>query len=75
VRTHWAEGNPLVAALMANVGVGVALVLFKAKACGCLVILRRLAGRPLVGYALAALAAVYVAFSFLPWITRILMLL
>jgi hypothetical protein len=75
VQTHWAEGNPLVAAVMANMGVGAALLLFKAKACGCLVILRRLAGRPFVGWALAAVAAVYVVFSFVPWFTRILMLL
>jgi hypothetical protein len=75
VRTHWAEGNPLVEAAMANFGVGAGLLLFKAKACGCLVILRRLAGRPFVGLALAAIAAVYVSLSFVPWMTRILMLL
>jgi hypothetical protein len=66
------EGNPLVAAAMVHLGIGSALLLFKAKACGLLVLLRRLAGRPLVGEALASVAAMYAAFSFVPWMLKLL---
>jgi len=66
------EGNPLVAAVMTEIGIGYALLLFKAKACGCLIMLRGMAGRALVGVAFALLAATYGALSFFPWMTRIL---
>ena len=69
------EGNPLVAAVMAELGIGYALLLFKVKACGCLVMLHHMAGRALVGLALALLAATYGAFSFFPWMLRILAML
>jgi hypothetical protein len=69
------EGNPLVAAAMTEIGVGYALLLFKAKACGCLVMLRGMAGRALVGVALSLLAATYGALSFFPWMSRILAML
>ena len=69
------EGNPLVAAAMTEIGIGYALLLFKAKACGCLVMLRGMAGRALVGVALTLLAATYGALSFFPWMSRILAML
>jgi len=69
------EGNPLIAAAMGELGVGYALLLFKAKACGCLLVLRRMGNHPVVGAALAVLAACYGALSFLPWMSRIFGLL
>src|SRR5438067_11172995 len=49
--------------------------LFKAKACGFLVILRRLGDQPFVHEALVVLATVYTFFSFIPWMSRLLSLL
>jgi hypothetical protein len=71
----WGEGNPLVASLIPYYGLGLTLLLMKAKACGCLFLLRRLEGRPLVAESLAGIATVYACFSFLPWMTRFVSLL
>ena len=75
LRLHWCEGNPLLVAAMPALGIGSTLLLFKAKACGFLVLLRRLAGEPLVYEAFVVLATVYTFFSFIPWLTRLLSLL
>ena len=75
LQLHWVEGNPILAASMPYLGVGCTLLLFKAKACGFLVLLRRLGERPLVHDSLVALAAVYGFFSFIPWMSRLLSLL
>jgi len=72
---HWAEGNPLLVISMPYFGVGMTLLLFKAKACGFLVVLRRLGERPLVYESLVVLATVYTFLSFIPWMSRILSLL
>ncbi len=72
---HWGEGNPLLLSWMALIGIGPALLIFKAKACGLLVVLRRFGGRRVVHHAFVALAAVYTTFSFIPWITRLVSLL
>lgn len=69
------EGNPLLALAMTHLGVGTALFLFKLKACGCLYLLRRMSGHALVGVSFAGLAAVYTAFSFVPWMSRIVEML
>ena len=69
------EGNPIVAAAMTQLGIGSALLLFKAKACGCLLVVRRLASQRVAGGALAAVAGTYAVFSFLPWMSRILQML
>jgi len=74
VRLHWSEGNPLLLNLMPYLGLGTTLLLFKAKACGFLLVLRRLDARPLVCESMAVLAAVYTFFSFIPWMTRLLSL-
>ena len=71
----WGEGNPLVASAIPYLGLAGTLCLFKAKACGFLVVLRRLAGEPLVYEAMVVLATVYTFFSFIPWLTRLLSLL
>jgi hypothetical protein len=75
LRHNWAEGNPLLVASMPYLGVGATLLLFKAKACGFLVLLRRLGERPLVHDSLVALAVVYGFFSFIPWMSRLCSLL
>jgi hypothetical protein len=75
IQHHWAEGNPLLLALMGYLGVGATLLVFKAKACGFLVVLRRLAGRTFVAQSLAVLAVVYGCLSFVPWMSRLLSLL
>jgi len=72
---HWHEGNPLLLASMPTLGVGPTLLLFKAKACGFLVLLRRSGERAFVYESMVALATVYAFFSFLPWMGRLLMLL
>ena len=72
---HWGEGNPMLVALIPYFGVGVTLLLIKAKACGFLVVLRRLGHRPFVYEALVILATVYTCFSFVPWMRRFLSLL
>jgi len=72
---HWSEGNPILLQWMPFIGTGATLLLFKAKACGFLVILRRLGDQPFVHEALVMLATVYTFFSFIPWMTRLLSLL
>jgi len=72
---RWSEGNPLLLASMPYLGVGTTLLLFKAKACGFLVLLRRAGERAFVYESMVALATVYAFFSFLPWMSRLLMLL
>jgi hypothetical protein len=71
VTTGAKEGNPLIAMAMANLGIGSALLLFKAKACGCLLLLRRMGDRPLIAVALGGVAAAYGALSFVPWLVQL----
>jgi hypothetical protein len=66
----WGEANPLLAMLMSSFGAGLTLLLFKANACGFLVLLRRLGHHPLVADCLVVLATVYTFFSFIPWMVR-----
>src|SRR5437899_1765350 len=70
----WGEGNPLVAGAIPYLGLAGTLCLFKAKACGFLVLLRRLGPRPFVRQSMVLLATVYGFFSFLPWMARPLFL-
>ena len=71
----WGEGNPLVAGAIPYLGVAGTLCLFKAKACGFLIVLRRLGQRPLVYESMVVLATVYTFLSFIPWLSRIVSLL
>ena len=71
----WGEANPLLVTLMSTFGAGMTLLVFKAKACGLLVLLRRLGPRPIVADSLVVLATVYTFFSFIPWMVRFLVLL
>ena len=71
----WGEGNPVLQALMLTFGVGATLLLFKAKACAFLVVLRRCWRYREAYEALLVLAVFYGSFSFLPWMTRFVSLL
>ena len=74
LRHHWGEGNPILVSWMPYLGTGGTLLLFKAKACGFLVLLRRLGPRPFVRQSMVLLATVYGFFSFIPWMARLLSL-
>lgn len=73
--THWGEGNPLILAMIPTLGVGATLLLFKAKACAFLVMLRRFAGHRGVHESFVVLACAYTVLSFVPWMTRFLSML
>ncbi len=70
----WGEGNPILLATMPYLGLGSTLLLFKAKACAFLIMLRRLGNAPLVYESLIVLATVYGCLSFVPWLSRFLSL-
>ena len=67
----WGEGNPIIRDTIEHLGLEQALLLYKAKACGFLVLVRRLhdPGATLVVYGLAA--GVYGGLSFVPWLSRL----
>lgn len=62
------EGNPLLVAMFAKIGVGPALLLFKAKACGLLLLVHQTAPARLGIRVLTLLAAVYGVMSLGPWL-------
>ena len=64
------EANPILLAAFGYFGVGPALLLFKAKACGLLFLLNRNREHRLVGPALSLLAGVYCLMSLLPWLAK-----
>ena len=70
----WREGNPVIRAAMQALGAEQALLLWKAQACGWLVLLHRSAAPALAGPALAAGAGLYLSLSFVPWMARFLSL-
>lgn len=70
LRLGFAEANPILLAAFHLVGVGPALLLFKAKACGLLVLLHRVAPARLGIAVLRGLAAVYCVLSLAPWLSK-----
>ena len=64
------EANPILVAAFNLLGVGPALLLFKAKACGLLVLLHRATPARVGIVVLRALAAVYCLFSLGPWLGK-----
>ena len=70
LRLGFKEANPLLLAAFGLLGVGPALLLFKAKACGLLVLLHRAAPRPIGVAVMRALAAIYCVFSLGPWLGK-----
>jgi hypothetical protein len=72
VRLGMLEGNPILAAAFPALGLGSALMLFKAQACGFLVLLRRSAPPALGMQALWLIAVTYTLGSVAPWIGKLL---
>jgi hypothetical protein len=64
------EANPILISAFQVFGVGPALLLFKAKACGLLFLLSRNQRHYLVLPALTLLAGVYFALSLVPWVAK-----
>ena len=67
----WGEGNPLISEAMVTLGIGPALLLYKAKACGVLVLLRRVTPPRTTLAAYAVVAVAYGTMSFVPWLVRL----
>jgi hypothetical protein len=63
------EGNPLLRDALHVWGIVPALFLFKAEACGLLVLVYRMAGADLAVFAFGLLAAAYCTFSLIPWLS------
>lgn len=74
LRVGFKEANPLLVAAFQAIGVGPALLLFKVKACGLLVLLQRTTPAPMSLAVLRILAAVYCALSLAPWLGKFLAL-
>jgi hypothetical protein len=70
LQVGFAEANPLLIAAFQVMGVGPALLLFKAKACGLLVLLYSLTPVELGIKILRLLAAVYCVLSLIPWLGK-----
>jgi hypothetical protein len=71
----WLEANPLLVNAFAALGLVPALLLFKALACGLLLLLYRTAPRWLMNHSLRVLAAVYCVCSLGPWLAKFIALL
>ena len=74
LRLGWREANPLLLTAIGAVGVGPALLLFKMKACGLLIFLRRVPPRPIAIAALQVVAFVHCLLSLGPWLGKFLAL-
>jgi len=74
LRVGFKEANPLLLAAFHAIGVGPALLLFKLKACGLLVLLHRATPARMSVALLRILAAVYCALSLAPWLGKFLAL-
>jgi len=70
LRLGFREANPLLVTAFEFLGIGAALLLFKAMACGLLVLLRRAAPRHVGLTVMRALAAIYCVFSLGPWLGK-----
>ena len=70
LRLGFHEANPILVAAFGFLGVGPALLLFKAKACGLLVLLHRATPARVGVTVLRALAAIYCVLSLGPWLGK-----
>jgi uncharacterized protein DUF5658 len=70
IRVGWQEANPILVSAFHLLGVGPALMLFKAKACGLLFLLNRRREHYMVAPTLSLLAGVYCVMSLLPWMGK-----
>jgi hypothetical protein len=64
------EANPILVTAFGLLGVGPSLLLFKAKACGLLVLLHSTAPAAVGVAVMRALAAIYCVFSLGPWLGK-----
>ena len=74
LRLGFNEANPLLTAAFGLLGVGPALLLFKAKACGLLMLLHRATPARVGITVLRALAAIYCVLSLGPWLGKFISL-
>lgn len=70
LRLGFKEANPILVAAFGLIGVGPALLLFKAKACGLLLLLHRTAPATIGIHIMRGLAAVYCVLSLGPWLGK-----
>jgi hypothetical protein len=70
LRVGFREANPVLIAAFEVIGVGPALLLFKAKACGLLVLLHRATPAHVGVVVMRTLAAVYCVLSLGPWLGK-----
>jgi hypothetical protein len=70
LRLGFHEANPILLFAFGLLGVGPALLLFKAKACGLLVLLHRATPARVGITVLRALAAIYCVLSLGPWLGK-----
>lgn len=64
------EANPLLISAFGVIGVGQTLLLYKAYACGLLVVLTRIAPPSVAIPVMRGLAAIYCTFSLAPWLGK-----
>ena len=74
IRIGFREANPILIAAFDIIGVGPALLLFKAKACGLLVLLHRATPAHVGVVVMRMLAAVYCVLSLGPWLGKFISL-
>jgi hypothetical protein len=72
VQFGFPEGNPLLGASIAALGPGATLLLFKAKACGLLLLIRREASPLFCTHVLRGTALSYALLAIVPWIGKLL---
>ncbi len=66
----FAEANPILQGSMATLGAGTALLLFKAQACGLLLLIRRSVPPTLGSRVLRCTAIGYVLLAVVPWLGK-----
>jgi len=71
VQLGFAEGNPLLVASFVAIGPTSTLFLFKAKACGLLLLVRRVASPAFGALALRGTALGYALLAIVPWIGKL----
>lgn len=74
LRVGFAEANPILSGSMATLGSGTALMLFKAQACGLLLLIRRNVPPALGAWVLRWTAVGYVLLAVVPWLGKLLVL-
>jgi|GraSoiStandDraft_41_1057321.scaffolds.fasta_scaffold4199894_2 Domain of unknown function (DUF5658) len=74
LRFGFSEANPILNSSIATLGSGTAILLFKAQACGLLMLLRRKVPPALGSRVLRCMAVGYVLAAVVPWLGKLLVL-